>query len=240
MSAIRFEAKIVLGESIPAELVRERAYGPVYVTAEWPAELATPEVRVALEVRGAPDHRDAPAYAELFFHDAFLLMNLASPGSFDGTIAIAGGDLRMRPLSFSARLFAVARELETIPLRRVTTWWDALAVGTRQIASSAEEVASFELLQLARAEEDEEVAILRLARAAEALLGRTDSLQRLFTLRDEIASGQTPSYHPMHDDALDADVEDATAEWIEVTDHAAILIIRELQKRIRGHAARTT
>ena len=34
------------------------------------------------------DARDIPAFVELFFHDAFLVGNLARPGSFGGVIAV--------------------------------------------------------------------------------------------------------------------------------------------------------
>jgi hypothetical protein len=82
-------------------------------------------------------------------------------------------------------------------------------------------------------EETEEDSIVRLASAAEALLGRPASLRRLFELREEIARGRTPVFHPMHDDALDPRVEDATREWVHVADAAASVVIRELQERIR-------
>ena len=36
----------------------------------------------------------------------------------------------------------------------------------------------------------------------------------------------------MHDDALDPRVEDATAEWIEVVDRAAGVVIRALQQAV--------
>ena len=101
------------------------------------------------------------------------------------------------------------------------------------MAKRGEATALFRLLQLARAEEDEEVAILRLAGAAEALLGRPESLRRLFELRDQIALGRTPAFHPMHDDALDRHVEDATSEWLDVADAAASAVIGALQERAR-------
>jgi hypothetical protein len=96
MNVFRFEAEIVLADVMPAGIIRERVYGGVRVSAAWPAELAQPEIRVALEVGGELEPRDAPAYVELFFHDVFLLLNLASPGSFGGTISITGGELRVR------------------------------------------------------------------------------------------------------------------------------------------------
>jgi hypothetical protein len=233
MNEMRFEAEIARGEAMPAEVVRERVYGNVRVAVEWPADLATPELRLAVTVLGDVDRRNAPAYVELFFHDVFLLLNLAAPGSFGGTVSISGSELRVHELSFSPRAFDYASGLERLPLGQVEAWYDALHLGTRQIADSGESTALFQLLHLARAEEDEETSIVRLASAAEALLGRTDSLRRLFELREQIALGRTPVFHPMHDDALDPQVEDATREWIEVADAAASAVIAALHDRIR-------
>ena len=232
MNEFRFEAEIVLDDAIPVDVVRERVYGGVRVRAEWPEQLAQPEIRVALEVRGDVDRRDAPAYAELFFHDVFLLLNLASPGSFGGTIAITGGELRVRELVFSPHVFTYAAGAERLPLEKVSAWYDSLQLATRQVADGAIESALFQLLHLARVDEDEERSIPRLAGAAEALFGQDHSLRRLFELREAIARGRVPVFHPMHDDALDPRVEDATAEWIDVADAAASAVIGELQKRI--------
>lgn len=229
MNRMRFEAEIMRAEAVPIDVVRERVYGGVQVTADWPAVRTTPEIRVAIDVNGDVDRRDAPAYVELFFHDVFLLLNLASPGSFGGTIAVTGGELRVRELTFDARMFADA---PAIPLAKVAAWYDELQLGTRQIAESAEATALFQLLHLARREEDEEESIVRLASAAEALLGRPASLRRLFELRDEIARGRVAVFHPMHDDALDPRVEDATREWIEVADAAAGAVVGALRERM--------
>ncbi|HEX7150206.1 MAG TPA: hypothetical protein VF618_01875 [Thermoanaerobaculia bacterium] len=233
MNNMRFEAEIIRAEAVPAAVVRERVYGGVRVGAEWPDELATPEIRVSVAVDGDVDRRDAPGYAELFFHDAFLLLNLASPGSFGGTISIAGSELRVRELTFSARLFEYASGLQRLALEDVEAWYDGLRLGTQQVASNGVDAALFQLLHLARGEEDEEQTILRLATAAEALVGRTKSLRRLFALRDLIAQGRAPVFHPMHDDALDARVEDATKELVEVADLAAGVVIGALQERVR-------
>lgn len=233
MSTFRFEAEIVRTEGVPAGVVRERAYGGVRVSAAWPEDLSTLELRLAIEVTGEVDARDVPAYVELFFHDVFLIMNLAAPGSFGGTISITGGELRVRELTFSPRVFEYAAPLATVPLAQVIAWYP---LTTSQVATDAVSIALFELLHLARGEEDEEQSILRLARAAEALLGRHPSLQRLFALRDEIAKGRTPVIHPMHDDALDARVEDARRAWIEVADVAATALIGALQELARKHS----
>lgn len=232
MSEIRFEAEVVREEAIPVDVVRERVYGPVRVTAEWPSDLSTPELRVDVAVRGEIDPNDAPAYVELFFHDVFLLLNLSTPGSFGGTISIKGGKLQVNSIELSARLFEYAKGLGRLPLENVTAWYDSLQLGTQQLATDANSTALFQLLRLARGAEDEEQSILRLASAAEALLGRPESLRRLFELREELVQG--PVIHPMHDDALDPRVEDATAEWIEVADVAATAVIAALQQRILG------
>lgn len=226
---LRFEAQIAGSDAVPAGIIHERVYGDVRVIAEWPADLATPELRLSLEVRGLLDRRDAPAYVELFFHDVFLLLNLAWPGSFSGTVSISGHDLHVRELVFHPYVFASSAG-RPLPLESVIAWYDALQLGTRQIANSDEAKALFQLLRLGRTEEDEEQSIVRLAAAVEAL--RIEPAPRLFALRDDIARGRTPAFHPMHDDALDASVEDATREWIEVADAAAALVVGTLQERV--------
>lgn len=233
MNDMQFEAEIARGESVPADVIRSRAYGHVRVDAEWPGELSTPEIRVTLHVRGDVDRRNAPAYVELFFHDVFLLLNLSTPGSFGGTISILGGELRVRELTFSPRLFEYASGLERLPLETVVAWYDGLQLGTQQVAGSAEAAALFQLLHLARGEEDEEQSILRLGNAAEALNVERASA-RLFDLRHLIAQRRGPVLHPMHDDGLDPRIEDSLREWVEVADTAAGMVISELQKRIRN------
>ncbi|HEY0141966.1 MAG TPA: hypothetical protein VGF48_13790 [Thermoanaerobaculia bacterium] len=233
MKQFRFEAEVVCAEDVPREVVRERVYGGVRVTAEWPRELVAPEMRLAIDVAGELDFRDAPAYVELFFHDVFLLLNLAAPGSFGGTISISGDALRVRELTFSARVFEYAALRDRLPLDDVIAWYDGLAIGTRQLAHDGVTTALFQLLHLARTAEEEEISILRLARAAEGLLGARASLRRLFELRDELAHGLGPVFHPMQDDGLDAAVRDATEEWIEIADAAAAVVIGELRERVR-------
>ncbi len=227
----RYEAEIVRGDHLLSDVICERVYGAVRVTAEWPEMLAAPVMRLPLEVSGELDPRDAPAYAELFFHDVFLLLNLASPGSFGGTVSIHGGDLRARQLVFDPRWFMYAAPLKTVPLAQVVRWYDGLELGTRQLATGDAAVALVQLLHLARAPEQEEESIRRLAIAADAVVERARLPVRLFELRDEIARGHTPVLHPMADDALDPRVEDITREWIETADAAARLVILALQER---------
>ena len=235
MNAFRFEAEIVLGETAPDDVVHERVYGAVRVTAEWPeAPGAQPEIRVPLTVSGEVEARDAPAYVELFFHDVFLLLNLAAPGSFGGTISIGGGELRVNELVFDARVFAYAQPLANLPLADVVRWYDGLELGTRQLVSGGVATALVQLLHLARGPEREDESILRLALAAEAI--EATAPKRLFELRDAIAHGRVPLIHPMHDDALDPRVEDLTGEWIDLADAAARLVIGALQQRVRQAA----
>ena len=233
MNRMQFEAEIVRAAGTTADVVHERVYGDVRMRAQWPEERGTPETRVAMEVCGDVDRLHAPGYVDLFFHDAYLLLNLATPGSFGGTVAISGPKLRVRELAFNARVFEYALGIERLPLEQVASWYDGLGLGTVQVANRGEATALFQLLHLARGEEDEESSIVRLASAVEALLGRPASLRRLFELREEIARGRTPVFHPMHDDGLDPRVEDALREWVDVADTAGSAVIRELQSRIR-------
>lgn len=229
MNRMRFEAEILRDDAaVPRDVVRERVYGGVRVTAEWPPLLSTPEIRIPVDIEGDFDRRDAPAYVELFFHDVFLLLNLSTPGSFAGIVSMAGGESRLRDVTLSARVFAYAAELEPVPIDKVVAWYDGLQIGTQQLADGGAAAALFQLLHLARGEENEEESIRRLATAADALGKRDD--ERLFALREEIARGRTTVIHPMHDDGLDPRVEDITAEWIEVVDRAAGVVIRTLQR----------
>ena len=150
MTVFRCEAEIVFGDVVPVAVVRERVYGGVSVSAEWPEPLAAPEARVALQVRGEMDERDAPAYVELFFHDLFLILNLASPGSFGGTISISGGSLRVHELTLDPRVFAYAAPLAKLPLADVIAWYDRLQLGTQQLASDGTAIALVQLLHLGR------------------------------------------------------------------------------------------
>jgi hypothetical protein len=234
MNSIRFEAEILrLEHAVPRAVVRERKYGGVRVVAEWPEDLATPEIRVGVVVEGDVDRRDAPAYVELFFHDVFLILNLAAPGSFGGIISMAGGELRVRDVTFSARVFEYASGLESLPVEQVERWYDGLDIGTQQIATSGTAAALFQLLHLVRNEENDDESILRLASAADALGKR--AVPRLFALREDIALGRVPIIHPMHDDALDPRVQDLIAEWIDVADRAAGVVIGALQQSARAH-----
>src|SRR4051812_6167906 len=78
---------------------RERTYGSFCVQADWtPLASADDIVRIDLRVideRGDVEPRDVPAFVELFFHDVFLLFNIAVAGSFGGVITVTGGEFRV-------------------------------------------------------------------------------------------------------------------------------------------------
>ena len=220
-----------------AEVLRERAYGAVRVQVDWdPLVMRDHEeegpVQFEVRVIGA-DERDAASFAALFFHDAFLLLNLAVPGSFGGTLAILSGGSEV---ALSARMFEYAwavssTPIEPLPLADVVAWYDSLALGTQQIATDGVAKALFILLHLARHEEDESTSVVRLAQALEALGVPLED--RLRELRDGIVHGTTPVLHPLADDVLDERVDDASLELVNASDFAASVIVGTLQARIR-------
>jgi hypothetical protein len=213
-------------------LLRERVYGGVRVGADWSAMAeGGPSVRVPLEVideREHGDERDLPGYVELFFHDVFLIMNIAAAGSFGGVIAT------QKELTLDPRLFVYAG-LPPLPLRDVVAWYDALGLGTAQIAESGMARALFHLLHLSRGPEDDTVTVLRLAQALEAL-GLSSGM--LFELRDAVVSGTAPVVHPMQDDALDARLEDAAFDWTAAVDEAARGVLGEVRRQVEAGAAK--
>jgi hypothetical protein len=229
-------------------VLRERVYrtesGTVAVRADWAAvKSEEPSLRVPLVVidrREQPEPRDLPAFVELFFHDAFLLFNLAVPGSFSGVIAPSGGELRINELALDAHLFELAwaeparggdgEKIEPLPLAEVVAWYDTLGIGVGQIASNATTKVLFHLLHLARVPEGDPISVVRLAQCLEAL-GLAS--ERLFALRDAICRGGAPVVHPMFDDALDVRLEDESFDWTEAADEAASLIVSALQKQVR-------
>src|SRR5688572_27256368 len=152
-----------------AEVLRERTYanehGTVRVQVDWDPlvmrDHADDEsVQFEVQVIGAGE-RDAASYAALFFHDAFLMLNLAVPGSFGGTIAILSGGSE---IALSARMFEYAwaassrngsPSIDVLQLRDVVAWYDGLQLGTQQVATDGVAKALFLMLHLARREEDE-------------------------------------------------------------------------------------
>ncbi|MEA2463692.1 MAG: hypothetical protein QOJ98_1439 [Acidobacteriota bacterium] len=230
-----------------ANALHERVYrtesGTVGVRVDWKAvNSEEPSLRVPLVVidqRERPEARDLPAFIELFFHEAFLLFNIAVPGSFSGVIAPSGGELRINELALDARVFEQAwaaslrgrtKRIEMLPLAEVVAWYDSLGIGIGQIAANPTTKVLFHLLHLARVPEGDPISIVRLAQSLEAL-GLTS--ETLFALRDAICDGSAPVIHPMFDDALDGRLEDESFDWTEAADGAAALIISAIQQRVR-------
>lgn len=234
-----------------AEVLRERAYvtptGVVRVSVDWNpfVDRDDDDDLVALDVRVADDRekvdpRDVVSFVELFFHDVFLLLNLAVPGSFGGDVVIlADGEHRASEFELSARLFEYAwatstrnggPSIEPLPLADVVRWYDALQMGTQQLATTDVTKALFLLLHLARAEENESASVLRLGQALEAL---SEGAPRFFEVRDAIVHGTAPVLHPMADDALDDRVDDASIELVNAADLAASIVVSAIQKRVR-------
>lgn len=245
----------------------ERVYrtdeGVVRVSADWSHAGDDPAMRIPMSIAfdsATLGPRDVPAFVELFFHDVFLLFNLAVPGSFGGVITPAGGEYRTSELIFDAMPFEMAwvtasrnrwPAIAPLPLPDVIRWYDSLALGTRQLATNGVAKALFHLLHLCRAAESDATAVLRLAGTLEALFGTDaaalpsrvaahlgtapplgDTLPRLFELRDAIAAGEGPALHPMQDDALDPQVSDAGLAWIDAADLAASIAVARLQSLV--------
>ncbi|HEX2060955.1 MAG TPA: hypothetical protein VHK90_09455 [Thermoanaerobaculia bacterium] len=237
MTEHHFEAEITGKLNTNAGALRERVYatniGMVRVEAEWPEANDEPSMRVPVHVidtRENGDARDIPAFVELFFHDAFLILNLAAPGSFGGVIATSGGALRVRELTLDAQLFdVVASASRRLPLADVARWYDALQIGTQQVATTPIAKALFHLLHLARTPESDWLTVLHLAQAAEALGVANESVLELL---ETIAGGGMPVLHPMHDDALDPRVEEGAVAMIDAIDDTMRAIVAELQRAI--------
>jgi hypothetical protein len=192
--------------------LRERAYGSILVQADW-APLASDEdiVQIEVTVIGELDPRDISAYVELFFHDAFLLFNIALPGSFGGAITISGGEFRVNDLSFDAAPFACGAS--SMPLSEVAAWYPA---GTNQIAAAPMQIVLFHLLHIGRGGHDEWMQRARLNECLKAL-GINESI-------DEI-----PVTHPMHDESLDERIDDAASD---VVDRAMVRVLTAIQETI--------
>ncbi|HEV7572976.1 MAG TPA: hypothetical protein VGQ21_15865 [Thermoanaerobaculia bacterium] len=217
MNDYKFTAEVARQTRVPnaleffrgAAALRDRTYGNVLVQADW-IPLASEEgiVRIEVTVIGDIEPRDAPAYVELFFHDAFLLFNIAHPGSFGGAITVTGGDFRVNDLSFDAAPFACGAS--SVPLAAVVAWYRA---ETNQIASTPMQTVLFHLLHLGREDDDEWMQRARLNECLKAL-GIDESIEEI------------PVIHPMHDESLDAGLDDAAADII---DRAMVRVLTALQ-----------
>jgi hypothetical protein len=197
-----------------AAVLCDRAYGDILVQADW-TPLASDEdvVRMEVTVIGQLAPRDVPAYVELFFHDAFLLFNIALPGSFGGAITVTGGELCVNDLSFDAAPFACGAP--SVPLAEVVAWYHS---GTNQIASSPMQTVLFHLLHIGRGNHDEWMQRVRLNECLKAL-GVDESID------------ETPVLHPMHDESLDERIDDAATD---VIDRAMVRVLRAVQDAVRS------
>lgn len=197
-----------------AAALRDRAYGNILVQADW-TPLASEEdvVRIDVTVIGDIAESDAPAYVELYFYDAFLLFNIAHPGSFGGAITISGGEFRVNDLSFDAAPFACGRS--SMPIADVVAWHRA---ETNQIASTPMQTVLFHLLHIGRGAHDEWMQRARLNECLKAL-GIDEPLEQL------------PVIHPMHDETLDERVDDAATD---VVDRAMLRVLTSVQDAARA------
>jgi len=271
------------------DLLAERAYvtneGIVRVRIDWSPLIERPpepdlddedfeEIddlrRVAMQFideRDGTRDTDLVSFTELFLHDAFLILNVAAPGSFGGAIRWSGGGFRDRDLLFDARVFELAAvtaavegwpAIEPLSLSDVITWYDSLGIGIQQLATTNMARALFHLLYLARGEEDDTMSVVRLALALEAvfdargaflgpriesLLGRSQSLHdelgRFTSDRDAIVLGTAPVAHPLYDDGLDARADDPSLNYTGVVDFASSVIVGALQQQVRARSRLT-
>lgn len=224
MNKHKFSAEVARQTRVPnadeffggaAAALRDRAYGNILVQSDW-APLASEEdiVRIELTVIGELEASGVPAYVDLYFHDAFLLFNIASPGSFGGAITISGGELRVNDLSFDAAPFACGAP--SVPLAEVIDWYPR---ETSQIASTPMQTVLFHLLHIGRGGHDEWMQRARLNDCLKAL--------EIGELLEEIAV-----MHPVHDETLDARVDDAAAD---IVDSAMVRVLTALQDAARAN-----
>jgi hypothetical protein len=226
MNEHRFSAEVARQTRVPnavdffrgaADSLRDRAYGNILVQADW-TPLASDDdiVRIDVAVIDAEDRlaaHDVPAYVELFFHDAFLLFNIALPGSFGGAITLTGGEFRVNDLSFDAAPFACGAS--SIPLAEVVAWHRP---ETNQIAATPMQTVLFHLLRIGRGGHDEWMQRARLNECLKAL-GIEESLEEIAVI------------HPMHDETLDACVDDAATD---IVDRAMVRVLMAVQQAARA------
>ncbi|MEO8379504.1 MAG: hypothetical protein ABI779_07550 [Acidobacteriota bacterium] len=232
--------------------------------ADEPPEEAPPvDVTVSfVDERADADGRDLHPFLELFLHESFLMLNVAVPGSFGGRMRWSWGERREREVALDARVFETAwatsairdwPRIEPLPLADVKAWYDALGIGTQQVATTSTARTLFHLLYLARSEEEDMMSVLRLALALEAvfearqsflgpriesILGPADSLgedlRRFLDDREAMILGTAPVAHPMYDDSLDPRADDESFDYTEVVDFASRAIVGALQEQVRS------
>lgn len=223
MNEHRFSAEVARQTRVPnaveffrgaAAALRDRVYGNVLVQADW-TPLASDDdiVRIDVTVIGELEPRDVPSYVELFFHDAFLLFNIALPGSFGGAITVTDGEYRVNDLSFDAAPFACGAP--SMPLAEVVAWYPA---GTNQIAETPMQTVLFHLLHIGRGGHDEWMQRARLNECLKAL-GIEQTL------------GEIAVIHPMHDETLDDRVDDAATD---IVDRAMVRVLSAIQQAARA------
>lgn len=201
--------------------LREREVDGVRVRVDWtPMLRGDSVVQLALDVS-----RDAPGVVERYFHDVFLLANVAVPGAFGGVVTTTGSEYRVDELTFDASLFEYGwvkggRAIGALPLADVVAWYDAHGFGTRDVAESPIEKALFHLLQVARNGGDEWTTRLRLSHCLDALAIGDDDVRQALDLVE------APVLHPLHD------VDEPAA--VDAIDRAAALVLAAVQTEIKA------
>jgi hypothetical protein len=206
-------------------LLRERAYtsreGIIRVGADWEPLVSEEEIaRIdvwVIDDDGRLAVRDVSSFVEIFFHDVFLLVNIADPGSFGGAVTVSGGEFRVNDMVFDASAFAYAASPPALPLSEVVAWYCG---GTEQVATTPMQRVFFHLLHIARGECDEWMLRARLADCLTAL-GISD-----------LVVAEVPLLHPMHDETLDERVDDSATEEI---DRAMARVVVAIQDAVRGY-----
>lgn len=197
--------------------LRERVYGDVRVTADWEPLISEEDVvRIDVSVIDDGGHlapRDVASFVELFFHDAFLLFNIASPASFSGAITVSGGEYRVNDLAFDASPFAAGLDT-TVPLAEVVAWYRGR---TEQIASTPMQKVFFHLLHIGCGAPDEWT-----------LRARLDACLKTMGIGELDVAG-APVIHPMHDEALDGRLDDD----VEAIDQAMVRVLTAVQEAVR-------
>lgn len=201
----------------------ERVYmtpgGVVRVRADWgPLTSVEDVVRIDVSVideSGLLVAPDVPSFVELFFYDAFLLFNIAVPGSFSAAVTVSGGELRVNDLTFDAAPFA-AGVSTVVALSDVVAWYRG---GTEQIASTPMQTVLFHLLHIGCGDPDEWTLHARLDACMKELGISQPSLDA------------APVIHPMHDEALDERLDDSAMEPL---DQAMARVLTAVQQTVRG------
>src|SRR5258706_7916925 len=131
-----------------------------------------------VDERKHPHEHDVFSFVELFLHESFLMLNVAAPGSFGGRTRWSGGGLKGREVFLDARVFEMAwgtaatrdwPRVTPLALSDVKAWYDALGIGTQQVATTSMAKALFHLLYLARSEEEDMLSVIRLALPVQAV-----------------------------------------------------------------------